>query len=81
MVNYRVSKLHTLLTALYEVGCEVLDKVEESEYGKFGWIMDPEGNKIELWEPPYLNTMPNKNIMVGILLAETALLKSPYVKH
>jgi hypothetical protein len=30
----------------------VLDKTEESEYGKFGWVIDPEGNKVELWEPP-----------------------------
>ena len=29
-----------------------IDKVEESEYGKFGWVIDPEGNKVELWEPP-----------------------------
>ena len=29
-----------------------MDKVDESEYGKFGWVMDPEGNKLELWEPP-----------------------------
>jgi hypothetical protein len=28
------------------------DKVDESEFGKFGWVMDPEGNRIELWEPP-----------------------------
>ena len=31
---------------------EVLDKTEDSEYGKFGWVIDPEGNKVELWEPP-----------------------------
>jgi hypothetical protein len=30
----------------------VLDKTEESEYGKFGWVIDPEGSKVELWEPP-----------------------------
>jgi predicted enzyme related to lactoylglutathione lyase len=33
-------------------GCNVLDKNDESEYGKFGWVIDPEGNKVELWEPP-----------------------------
>ena len=44
--------LHALLEALREEGVEVDDKVEEHEYGKFGWIMDPEGNRIELWEPP-----------------------------
>ena len=52
MVNYRVADLTALLAALRVEGCEVLDQVEESEYGKFGWVMDPEGNKIELWEPP-----------------------------
>ncbi len=29
-----------------------MDKMDESEYGKFGWVVDPDGNKIELWEPP-----------------------------
>jgi predicted enzyme related to lactoylglutathione lyase len=52
MVNYRVADLHALLGALKEEGCNVLDKVDESEYGKFGWVVDPEGNKVELWEPP-----------------------------
>ena len=52
MVNYRVADLHGLVKALREEGCNVLDKVEESEYGKFGWVVDPEGNKVELWEPP-----------------------------
>lgn len=52
MVNYRVTDLHELLKVLREEGCEVLDKIEESEFGKFGWVMDPEGNKVELWEPP-----------------------------
>ncbi|MBO9661373.1 VOC family protein [Dokdonella sp.] len=52
MVNYRVADLTGLLQALREEGCEVLEKTEESEYGKFGWVMDPEGNKVELWQPP-----------------------------
>jgi len=52
MVNYRVADLHALLAQLRNEGCEVDPKVEESEYGKFGWVMDPEGNRIELWEPP-----------------------------
>ena len=38
MVNYRVEDLHAL--------------VDESAYGKFGWVIDPEGNKVELWQPP-----------------------------
>lgn len=52
MVNYRVHDLHALLAALRAEGCAVDDKVEESEYGKFGWVMDPEGRRIELWQPP-----------------------------
>ncbi|GAB1267484.1 glyoxalase/bleomycin resistance/dioxygenase family protein [Aurantivibrio infirmus] len=52
MVNYRVADLNALLIALRNEGCNVLEKTDESEFGKFGWVMDPEGNKIELWEPP-----------------------------
>jgi predicted enzyme related to lactoylglutathione lyase len=52
MVNYRVEDLHALINVLKEEGCNVLEKVDESEYGKFAWVMDPEGNKVELWEPP-----------------------------
>jgi predicted enzyme related to lactoylglutathione lyase len=52
MVNYRVADLDTLLQTLRDEGCDVLDKADDSEYGKFGWVMDPEGNKVELWEPP-----------------------------
>jgi predicted enzyme related to lactoylglutathione lyase len=52
MVNYRVEDLAGLLKALREEGCDVLDKIDDLEYGKFGWVMDPEGNKVELWQPP-----------------------------
>jgi predicted enzyme related to lactoylglutathione lyase len=52
MVNYRVDDLHALIAALKAEGCNVLDKVDDSEYGKFGWVIDPEGNKVELWQPP-----------------------------
>jgi predicted enzyme related to lactoylglutathione lyase len=52
MVNYRVDDLHGLLQLLLDEGCQVVDKTEESEFVKFGWVMDPEGNRIELWEPP-----------------------------
>jgi predicted enzyme related to lactoylglutathione lyase len=52
MINYRVDDLHAVLAALRAEGCDVVDKVDESEYGKFGWVIDPEGNKIELWQPP-----------------------------
>jgi predicted enzyme related to lactoylglutathione lyase len=52
MVNYRVDDLHALLAALRSDGCNVLEKVDDSEHGKFGWVIDPEGNKVELWQPP-----------------------------
>jgi hypothetical protein len=52
MVNYRVDALQPLLAALRGEGCRVDDKVDESEFGKFGWVFDPDGNKIELWDPP-----------------------------
>ncbi len=52
MINFRVADLTSLLEALRAEGCDVQDKVDDSEFGKFGWVLDPEGNKIELWEPP-----------------------------
>ncbi|RKZ13732.1 VOC family protein [bacterium] len=52
MVNYRVEDLHAVLDALRSEGCDVDEKTEESEFGKFGWVMDPDGNRVELWEPP-----------------------------
>ncbi len=51
MVNYVVDDLHAVLDALRKEGVWVDTKVEEYDYGKFGWIMDPDGNRIELWEP------------------------------
>ena len=52
MINLRVANLHALLAALREEGCDVVGEPQDSEYGKFGWVMDPDGNKVELWEPP-----------------------------
>lgn len=51
MFNYRVDDLRELLKKLKEEGVSIVGEVEEYEYGKFGWIVDPDGNKIELWEP------------------------------
>ena len=48
----RARKLPVHLRLLREEGCQVLEKVEQSEFGLFGWVMDPEGNKVELWQPP-----------------------------
>lgn len=51
MVNFRVDDLDGLLAALREEGVTVEDRVEELPFGRFAWIIDPEGNRIELWEP------------------------------
>jgi len=52
MINYRVTNLAEMLAELRAKGCTMEDRVEESEFGKFGWVQDPEGNRAELWEPP-----------------------------
>lgn len=52
MINFRVEDLNRLVTELRAEGAEVDSKTEESEFGKFGWVLDPEGNRVELWEPP-----------------------------
>lgn len=52
MVNYRVENLDRMLAQLRAAGVPVDEKVEDSEYGRFGWATDPDGTRIELWEPP-----------------------------
>jgi hypothetical protein len=52
MINYRVEDLDYVLGALRTEGCAVDERIERSEYGRFGWVSDPEGNRVELWEPP-----------------------------
>jgi len=52
MVNFRVHDVRALLDALRAEGCDVVGEPQESEFGTFGWVLDPEGNKIELWQPP-----------------------------
>jgi predicted enzyme related to lactoylglutathione lyase len=52
MINYRVADLHALVAVLKEEGCQIHGSTEESEFGKFAWVIDPDGNKVELWEPP-----------------------------
>ena len=51
MVNFRVDDLDAMLEQLRAAGAEVDDKVEELEFGRFGWAFDPEGNRFELWQP------------------------------
>jgi predicted enzyme related to lactoylglutathione lyase len=51
MINYRVEDLEALLLVLKEEGVTIIGEMESFDYGKFAWIMDPDGRKIELWEP------------------------------
>ena len=50
MINYRVANLERILAQLRTSGVKI-EKVEDFDYGRFAWITDPEGNRIELWEP------------------------------
>lgn len=51
MINYRVQNLDAILAQLRAAGIPVEDKVDDYDYGRFGWATDPEGNRFELWEP------------------------------
>ena len=51
MINYRVDDLDALLAQLRAEGVQVVQGPDSAENGKFAWIMDPDGNKVELWEP------------------------------
>jgi catechol 2,3-dioxygenase-like lactoylglutathione lyase family enzyme len=52
MVNYRVADLDAMLAQLRGAGVELDNKIEEHEYGRFAWGVDPDGNRFELWQPP-----------------------------
>ena len=52
MINYKVDDLDAMLAQLRAAGADVDDKIEASDFGRFGWCTDPEGNRIELWQPP-----------------------------
>ena len=64
MINYRVKDLKGVLAALRREGVDVDPKVEDTDYGRFAWITDPEGNRIELWEPPKVDRQPEKAIIM-----------------
>ena len=51
MINYRVDNLEAMLAQLRDAGVTVDDRAEDHGYGRFGWAVDPEGNRFELWEP------------------------------
>ena len=52
MINFRVASLDPLLAELHAAGETVDERIEDGAYGRFGWVMDPDGTRIELWEPP-----------------------------
>jgi predicted enzyme related to lactoylglutathione lyase len=52
MINYRVDDLDAVIARLRGEGVQVDERIEESEFGRFGWAIDPEGHRFELWEPP-----------------------------
>jgi len=60
MLNYRVKDLDGMLAQLRRGRVRVEKKVEESEYGRFAWATDPEGNRFELWEPPKRGYKPSE---------------------
>lgn len=60
MINYRVDDLDAVLAKLKAAGVWVDEKIEDFEYGRFGWAMDPEGNRFELWEPKGEDTFDKK---------------------
>ena len=52
MFNFMVDDLDAMLDQIKPSGCKVMAETERGEYGDFGWFIDPEGNKVELWQPP-----------------------------
>ena len=60
MINYRVDDLDALLAQLTEAGVSIDPKRENASYGKFAWITDPEGNRLELWQPLVEASEPEK---------------------
>ncbi len=51
MIDYAVDDLDALLTRLHEHGIEPVKRADDEQNGRFAWVMDPEGNKVELWQP------------------------------
>ena len=51
MINYRIDNMDEMLAQLKKAGVEIVSGPDSAENGKFAWILDPDGNKVELWEP------------------------------
>ena len=84
MINYRVADLEGLLRVLSEEGIELVGEVDKQDYGKFGWIMDPDGNKVELWEPVdevYGGMLPEAQETTGVLGIGGVFMKSSNPKE
>ena len=62
MVNYRVKNLRQVLIKLRKEGIRVEGQIRDSKYGRFCWVIDPEGNPIELWEPPKSYRAPEEEM-------------------
>lgn len=61
MVNYRVDDLDRVLAELRAEGVEIDPKgIEDSDFGRFAWVMDPEGHRVELWQPPAESSEPGE---------------------
>jgi predicted enzyme related to lactoylglutathione lyase len=52
MFNLIVDDIESAINQVRQGGAEIIGKIEELEYGSFGWFIDPDGNKVELWQPP-----------------------------
>ena len=72
MLNFRVADLDAMLLQLRAAGVRVEPEIEESPYGRFGWTVDPEGRRIELWEPPAAEARPSRGIRWPDLVASQA---------
>jgi predicted enzyme related to lactoylglutathione lyase len=60
MVNFRVRDLAAMRAQLIAAGCDVDPSMQDGDYGKFGWVTDPEGNRIELWQPRRASRVPSR---------------------
>lgn len=52
MFNLIVDNLDEMLAQIKPSGCQIMEETERGDYGDFGWFIDPDGNKVELWQPP-----------------------------
>jgi hypothetical protein len=70
-----------LVKALKEEGCKVLENIDESEYRKFDWVIDSEGNKTELWEPTSRHNLHDEHTVVSLPDSRRTHLHLGYAGH